>query len=87
MAGHRYLLETTDPGEGAGAEAVNTAAPQNSSERLADLKRFNVDAREALPQVTKTGRGEACKYHAKAEYGCVEWYQYYAPAHEDRATH
>jgi hypothetical protein len=66
------------------------AMPHKTPGRLADLSPFNVVVSAAAPsQTQKVGRRDAGEnsLQAAAEYGCVDWYQYQAPADEEKTTH
>jgi hypothetical protein len=65
---------------------MNAVMPHKTPGRLADLNPFNVAVSAAAPpQIRKAGRCDAGENSLQValEYGCVDWYQYHDPAHEE----
>lgn len=66
---------------------MNPAIPQTTPGRNADLNPFNGSVTVEVPQASDADSGSArmVKREARAEYGCVDWYQYQAD--EDKFIH
>jgi hypothetical protein len=69
---------------------MNASLSPKSPGRLADLNPFdfsvNIKAPDMPPRVIKPAARKK-RAVAQAEHGCVDWFQYYAEAGEDKARH